>query len=92
MTNLSNFLKDTQNKWVKIDENDGFSIIQKVETFDLVNNKGYFKCQGKSYSNCGGDVVELDEFYMTRQLLNGNVHNLNDDDVENEILKMKGEV
>lgn len=90
--NLSRFLKDTKNKWVKIDENEGFTIIQKVETYDLVEGKSYFECHGKSYSNYGGVVVEYDDFYMTKELLNGPIHNLTDEQAEIEIKKMKGEV
>lgn len=86
--NLNEFLKDTQNKWVKIDENDGYTIIQNVTDYTLNGGKGYFTCSGKSFSNCGGDVIELDEFYMTRHLLNGHITMLSDEDADTEIKKM----
>lgn len=85
---LSDFLKETLNKWVKI-ESDDFMIIQNITSFEPTKSPTMFKCVGKSVSKCEGDVLELDDFYMSKTHLDGTVNEISEEDAQKYIQSMK---
>lgn len=85
---LKEFIESTLNKWVKI-ENDGVTIIQKIESYKQTNKPTVYDCTGYSISNAEGEVLELSNFYMTKSHLDGKVTETFDVDEDIKILKQE---
>lgn len=87
---LQDFLEITANKWVKI-QNSDTTIIQKVNSYERTSNPTRYDCTGYSISNPEGEVLELNNFYMTKEHQNGYVTELTEQEARQEIQAMKGE-
>lgn len=88
---ISEFMKETLNKWVKI-ENEEMTIIQNVKSYEPTKSPNMFKCKGVSVSNSEGETLELDEFYMSKYHLEGKITEISQDIAETQIQEMKHEL
>lgn len=89
--NAKQFISETLNKWVKI-ENNETTIIQNIHEYRPTPSKNRFDCSGFSISNCEGEVIELNNFYMTDSHLKGKITELSEESAEKEIQAIKQSV
>ena len=82
-------MKETLNKWVKI-ESDDVTIIQNVKDYSPSEHKNVFECTGYSFSNAEGDNLELTEFYMTNYHLSGKITEISEQDASEYIKSALG--
>ena len=86
---LQEFMENTLNKWVKIENND-LTIIQIVKSYSPTKHKNIFECTGYSFSNAEGDNLELDNFYMTSSHLSGKMTEISEQEASEYIQSALG--